>query len=453
MTKLPQTAHKVNAAQKRTIKTVSSEKEPSRRAKKEPSRQNEKEPSYYLPVPLVGVCGVVELRSMLSLHAQQEWSGSRAFGLLALVSWFCGQGSRPVRISAALARQYVSPLKYPKHRRTMQEPLKLLCHLGIIEKTAAAVFAHVKVSAQYRLAPDFAAKVHRFTALLPPGIAHRLQAAEERKEQRLGEKHQFRDQLLIDLARLGLAQEARAIIATLHRTKRGGGGLHNIIGAIDGQMHTVNVDTLGTIGTTMSSLPRVLKPYLTLDGQPVVNCDVSHMHHCFLPRILANRIDYLRNTDPERDLAAMQAEHKRLVAKLSGADYYREWCQNKTDDDERQAKKGLINALLNMPNRKIVENGFYQWMKGTFPHTFSSIEAIKRADHRNLSKQLQRFTSNAINGALSQCQREGIASIPQTDAIICQQSDQERVREIIGKHVFRESSGVRCKVNGILTTA
>ena len=106
-----------------------------------------------------------------------------------------------------------------------------------------------------------------------------------------------------------------------------------------------------------------------------------------------------------------------------------------------------------MPNRKIVENGFYQWMKGTFPTTFSTIEAIKRADHRNLSKQLQRFTSNAINGALCQCQREGIASIPQTDAIICKQSDQERVREIIGKHVFRESSGVRCKVNGILTTA
>ena len=388
---------------------------------------------------------------MLSSSAQQEWSGVRAYGLLALVSWFCGHGSRPVRISAALARQYVSPIKRPQHRPTIQEPLKLLCHLGIIEKTASAVFAHVKVSAEYRLAAVFAGKVHRFTELLPPGIAHRLKTADERKEKRLGEKHEFREQLLTDLARLGLAPEARKIIAGLHRTKRGGGGLHNIIGAIDGRMHRITVDTLGTIYTTISSLPRVLKPHLTFDGEPAVNCDVSHMHHCLLPRLLSDRISHTRATHPERDLSAMQAEHKRLVAKLSGADYYREWCQDKTDDAEREAKKGLINSLLNMPNRKIVENGFYHWMKRTFQFTFGIIEAIKRDDHRNVSKQLQRYTSNAINGALREIQKEGIAAVPQVDAILCRERDYERVREIIGKHVFRESSGVRCKVNGILT--
>ena len=339
----------------------------------------------------------------------------RSSGIGKLALW---PGFQASRISAALARQYVSPIKYPEHRRTLQELLRLLCHIGIIQRTAAAVFAHVKVSAEYQLAPDFAGKVHRFTALLPPGIARKLKTADERKEKRLGKQHPFREPLLADLARLGLADAARPIIAALHRTKRGGGGLHNIIGAIDGRTHTVNVDTLGTIHTTISSLPRTVKPYLTIDGEKTVHCDVSHMHHCLLPRILANRIAFMRKTDPERDVAAMQAEHQRLVDRLSGPDYYRQWCQDPTDDDERKAKKGLINALLNMPNRKIVDNRFYQWMRGTFPHTFGSIDAIKRDDHRNLSKQLQRYTSNAINGALMELQQEGIAAIPQTDAII-----------------------------------
>lgn len=383
------------------------------------------------------------------MSGQVEWFGVRAYGLLILLSWFCRNGSKPRPVSAALARQYVSPIKRAKHRGTILEPLPLLCHIGMIEKTAEAVFAHVKVSAKYQLAPDLAGQVHEFTELVPPNIARKLKTAEERKEKRLSAKHKFRDQLMVDLGRLGLAQDARAIIAELHRTNK---GLLNIVGAIDTKMHQeIKVDERGTIGTTISSLPRAVKPFLTIDGKATVSCDVSHMHHCFLPRLLSDRIAYTRATHPERNLDAMQAELKRLVAALSGADYYRQWCQDPTDDHERKAKKGLINCILNMPNHKIVENGFYQWMKSTYPNTFGIVESIKRKDHCNVSKQLQRFTSNAINAALCQCQREGIAAIPQTDAIICKHPDQDRVREIIGKYVFRESSGVRCKVNGILT--
>jgi hypothetical protein len=388
---------------------------------------------------------------MLSGHAQEEWCGNRAYGLLALISWFCHQGARPVRISAALADQYVSPIKRPQHRRTIREPLKLLCHLGLIEKTAPAVFAHVKISAEYRLAPAFAGKVHRFTELLPPFIAHKLQTAEERKEKRLETTYTFRRPLLADLDRLGLAPAARQIIAGLTLTKRGGSGLQNIVAAIDGRMHKISVDSSGTITTSISSLPRELKPHLTIDGEATASCDVSHMHHCFLPRILSDRIEHLRTHHPERDLSTMQAEHKRLVLALSGLDYYRSWCDDPADDDERSNVKREANTILNMPNRIAVAIALYQRMKRTYPHTFTTIENIKGADHRNISKQLRRFTSNAINGALVEVQSESIAAIPQFDAIICRQSDKDRVREIIGRHVFRESSGVRCKVNGILT--
>ena len=384
-------------------------------------------------------------------YGQWEWCLVRAFGLLAFLGWFCGKGNKPVSVSALLARNYVSPIKHPKNRDTILEPLPLLCRIGILERTAKAVHRHVRVSAKYRISDAYAGKVRKFTVHLPPKIAHKLLTAEESKEKRLGTKHKFRKPLLVDLGRLGLADQARKIIAEMQLSKTGGNGLQNIIAAIDVKRHTLSVDTLGTIHTTISSLPRELKPFLTIDGEATVACDVSHMHHCFLPRILSDRIEHLRTHHPERDLSTMQAEHKRLVLALSGLDYYRSWCDDPADDNERNKVKTAACTVLNMTNRIANAIELYQWMKLTFPHTFTVIENIKGADHRNISKQLRRFTSNAINDALVEIQNEGIAAIPQVDAIICRERDQDRVREIIGKHVFRESSGVRCKVNGILT--
>jgi hypothetical protein len=431
-------------------------KAPSRQAEKAPSRPPRKAPSYYSPVVLSGVIGVMELRERLVSYGQVEWLLVRAYGLLVLLHWVCRNvGSKPLSISAQLARQYVSPIKRRKHSDTILDPLPLLCHIGILEKAAKAVHWHVKTSAKYRLGPEFAGKVHLFTERLPPKIAHKLATAEPRKEERLNRQYAFRAQLLADLDRLGFAQEARAIIAGMHRAKRGGGGLPNIIAAIDGKAHSVKVDERGTIGTTISSLPRELKPHLTIDGEATVNCDISHAHHCFLPRLLSDRIEYIRREHADGDaralIDAMQAEHQRLLLKLNGRDYYREWCKDPEDDDERKAKKGFLNAMLNMANGKIVGNRFYESMRRKFPHTFGILENIKREDHRNASKQLQRFTSDAIKGALLELQNEGIAAIPQVDAIICRECDQERVREIIGKHFFRESRGVCCKVNGIPT--
>jgi hypothetical protein len=73
---------------------------------------------------------------------------------------------------------------------------------------------------------------------------------------------------------------------------------------------------------------------------------------------------------------------------------------------------------------------------------------IKRSDHRNLSKQLQCFTADAIAGALLETQREGMAAIPHVDALICQQKDQEQVCEVIGRKIL-EATGVCCAVSGI----
>ena len=438
--------------QKSTYMPSGAKKAPVCHPKKAPTRHREKAPSYYSTSGVIAVVGVVELVSLLSSNGQQEWTTRvRCSGLMALLNWICStHGPKPFRASADLAAQYVSPLKRRKFTRTIPAAFNVLCRIGIIEKTQSAVFCHVHASTEYKLTADYADKIRKMDVPLPPFIRHKLETADTRRETRLNQRHPFRELLLADLCKVGLAPDARAIIAEMLHEERGGGGLAKIIRAIDTKKPFVTVNTLGTIRTSISDIPRELKPHLTIDGKQAVSCDVSHTHHCFLPRLLSDRIKHIAREEPRRDLKAMREEHQRLVLILSGPDYYRHWCKDKTDDAERDAKKGLINALLNMPNNKCTANRFYQWMRRTFPIIYGIVESIKRDDHRNLSKQLQRFTSSAINGALCELQAEGVAAIPQTDALLCKAIHQERVREVIGQWMFKESSGVRCKVNGIL---
>ena len=64
----------------------------------------------------------------------------------------------------------------------------------------------------------------------------------------------------------------------------------------------------------------------------------------------------------------------------------------------------------------------YRRIAAEFPITFGIVEDIKRNDHRNLGKQLQCFTADAIKAALLEVQGEGIATVPHVDALICQSS-------------------------------
>jgi hypothetical protein len=239
------------------------------------------------------------------------------------------------------------------------------------------------------------------------------------------------------------------MLARLQKARKGGGGLDKITHAIDTRTHEVKVNQLGTIYTALSNLPRELKPHLTLCGDAVALCDVAHAHHCFLPLLLRNRIDHFKRQDSAANVSALEIESKQLIQRLNEGDYYRSWCVLASDDNERAKIKKLATQLLNMPTTQGSRIPLYRRMAGAFPRTFQIIEAIKRDDHRNLSKQLQRFTSTAINGALEQLQREGITVIPDTDALICRKKDQSRVCEAIGHHIFAVTDGVRCKVGGM----
>jgi hypothetical protein len=447
----------VNSAalqRKNTHKAQSAEKTPARRFQKAPTRTGQKTPSYYIPSEVRGLVGSDELIKLLVYHKQHEWcSLVRLGGLLLLLEFFAmRRDQKGVSCSADLAHSYVSKLGRRNSSTTIPEPLAVLCKVQLLRLTQPAVNGwHVKTSAVYAFHEDYAGRsIQVLKVALPPKLIQKRQQAQERYEKRLCQRQPFRAQLQQDLRRLGFGNEARRMIAKFSRDPKLRSATQTVVTAIDCQQHKVKQSPRGQITTSISSCPKPLKKLLLLDGQATLSCDISHAHHCFLPRILSDRIAHIRQ---HHGGAAKTADHEteraRLVAFLSEGDYYRKWDGNQKDDSRRDKTKKLVNVILNMLNDRCAPIGLYQSMRRTFPRLFCIVEEIKRRDHRNISKQLQHHTAKAICGALLEIQGQGIPAIPDVDAIICQEQHRETVCEAIGRHVYQVSGGVCCKVDGI----
>jgi hypothetical protein len=407
-------------------------------------------PDIINPVCLRGVIGDDSLKALLKSKRQSAWcSRVRLLGLLLLIDYICRHLSRnALSISADLAHSFVSKLRRRDRPSTITEPLCLLCVIGILRRKRPAIFAHIKTSALYCFADPYCREQVRLEVVLTPKLLRKRASADERRENRLRRKYPFRKQLLADLAAVSFSPSARPIIAKGFSGK----GFHNLrtfVTAIDGGRHTVRVNERGQITTSIGSCPRELQSRLLLHGSPIVSCDISNAHWNFLSVILANRVhrvSYERGR--EKYVNDGWREQNRLIALLSDGDFYRKWCVDPQSDGERDVKKSLLNMLLNKKNEDCERNILYRSIRATFPITFTIIEDIKRNDHRNLSKQLHRFTADAIAAALLELQREGIAAIPHVDALICQEKNRERVCDVLGRQIF-EATGVCCAVGGI----
>lgn len=423
---------------------------PHDNTKNRPQDAPKNHPDIINPVCLLGVVDEVSLKALLKSKGQTAWcSRVRLGGLLLLIDYICRKIKKngTITISADLAHQYVSKLRKGTCNGIVCEPLLLLCEIGILRKIRPAMFAHVRTSAVYCFTDSYR-KTQVLKVVLTPKLARKRACADNRRECRLNRRYPFRRQLLADLATLGFSNSARRIIATGLLSK-GGENMKRLVSAIDAQAHFVKVSERGQITTSIGNCPRELQNHLLLLGEPVVTCDISNAHWNFLPLILKNRLDHaLRERGWGKYVNDGWREHNRLIALLNDGDFYRTWCADPINEHERNEKKTILTILLNKKNADCQQNRLYQRIRGAFPIMFGIVEDIKRDDHRNLSKQLHRFTADAIAGALLETQREGIAAIPHVDALICQEKYREQVCEIIGRQIF-EVTGVCCTVGGI----
>ena len=432
-------------------RTENAKNRPQDRTKNRPHDDLKNRPDIINPVSLRGALDDVVLKILLIANKQSAWrSRVRVLGLLLLIDYVCRNLKRngTITISADLAHSFISKIRKRDCPTTITEPLCLLCTVGVLQRLRPAVFAHVKTSAVYCFAKPYRKKQIRFQVTLPPKLANKLKFAGRRCENRLNRKYPFRKQLLADLATLSFSDSARRIIGN-GLLRKGGENLKRLVSAVDAQAHFVIVSERGQITTSIGTCPRDLHRHLLLHSESIVSCDISNAHWNFLPLILANRIHRIScERGREKYISDGWREHSQLIAALSDGDFYGAWCVDPQNGGEREEKKIVLNILLNKKNEDCERNILYRRIRATFPITFRIVEDIKRNDHRNLSKQLHRFTADAIAAALLEVQREGIAAIPHVDALVCQRRYREQVCEVIGRKIF-EATGICCAIGGI----
>jgi hypothetical protein len=437
-----------------------SQKSPTRQAerknrsqdavKNHPQDGSKNRPDIINPVSLLGVIDESGLKGLLKANKQATWcSRVRVCGLLLLIDYISrNQKKGTISISADLARQYISKLRKKDRPTTITEPLLLLCEIGMLRRVRPAVFAHIKAPAGYCFAGPYSKESFQLKVFLTPKLAQKRAFAVDRCEKRLNRNYPWRARLSVDLHAIRFSDSARRIIANDLSSKRSE-NLKQLVRAVDAGVHFIKVSARGQITTSISNCPRDLHPHLLLYGEPIVFCDISHAHWNFLPLILAKRLDHVSGS-PGRHTYINDGwrEHNHLVALLSDGDFYRMWCVDPKDNTERNEKKNILNILLNSKNDVCERNILYQRIRTEFPITFRTIEDLKSRDHRNLSKQLHRFTADAIEAALLEVQKAQITAIPNIDALICRHKDRKAVCESIGKQIFL-ATGACSKVGGI----
>lgn len=430
-----------------------SKKAPTLSAKKAPTLAGKKAPTNYLPRELQLVVGVDELSGLLLSADQLAWcSPVRLCGLLCLIDYLFRRSlSKPILVSSSLAHDFISPIKRSKSFNVIREPLLVLVHIGVLELVSPSVFTpHLRRPALYRISSASFGRFHSATVFLPPVLIRKLNHAMPRREARLNRAFPWRKQLLADLALLNLSLSGRNAALDLLRDELKTATVKRALNLLDGLIpwKATNAPS-GQIIIPFASIPRELKAELTLQGYPAVSCDISHAHHCLLPRLLIDRIVYMqkRGDDPDY-FAPYQTELADLRDFLSNDDYYSKWCRDPNSKQERQEKKKLLNMMLNWENKRALGNRLYRKIRSRFPLTLGIVENLRSEDHRVISKQLQHYTAQVINPALIELQGLGIPAIPDTDSIYCRERDKVKVCEAIGRKMY-ELTGVCCKVGGI----
>jgi hypothetical protein len=401
-----------------------------------------------------------EIEIALKKSGQTLWTTrARISGLMALINHIAsckkpgqGKASDGVSCSNRLARDYVSKFRTAP-AGVAREPLAALVRAGIIEITKPAkVNAFSKASACYRIAQAY--RGSNFTAFdgeTTSCIKRKLEQSAARREKGLNRRWPFRAQLLRDLAAVTVAgtQAAHGAVDGLLKSKARP-STTNALNAISRREHTVKVKPFGLIVTSLISCPRLLKPHLLIEGEPVTLCDISSAHWMFLPRLISDRIAFMvKRGDEPASMDALQAEMRRLIELCSSGSFYESTLPEGATPAEVKTRKYILNMLLNSPNSRAAANVLWRQLRCRFPHCLGIIDGIKREDYRAISKQFQHFTATAITAALLEMQAKGLPAIPDTDCLIVRERDREAACLAIGAAMHAGTRGVCVTVGGV----
>lgn len=198
----------------------------------------------------------------------------------------------------------------------------------------------------------------------------------------------------------------------------------------------VTVDSSGTVNSPISGCPRLIRPHLLLDGEDVVEMDVSGAHIVLLTRIYEEDVLNRYGIDHTEEAAA--AERQSLIAQIESGDVYGE-------ESTRKKTKRIMHQSLNLAIKVQMAMPITQRLIAGRPILANTMRAMKKTDHRGLGEWLRRWTSEIVNPSLISLHDRGIPSIPIVDGLMVRQRDAEVAGEELTARLLA-STGARVQV-------
>jgi hypothetical protein len=200
----------------------------------------------------------------------------------------------------------------------------------------------------------------------------------------------------------------------------------------------VTVDASGTVASPISGCPRLIRPYLLMDGEDVVEMDISGAHFVLLPRIYEE--DVLNRYGIAHTEEAAAAERQSLISQIESGDVY-----GGSTPEERKKNKRTLHTSLNMALKAQMAMPVTQRLIAGRPILANTMRAMKEHDHRGLGEWLRRYTSDIVNPAVQALHARGIPSIPITDGLMVRKRDAEVAGEELTSRLFA-TTGARVQV-------
>lgn len=200
-------------------------------------------------------------------------------------------------------------------------------------------------------------------------------------------------------------------------------------------------DQMRTVWTPISGCPRVIRPYLLIDTEDVVEVDISGAHIAVLAKIYEPA--FLTRYGIEHTAEEAEQEKRSLITHIESGDVY-----GGGEKDERKKRKKELLTSLNMDPKVQMAMEATESLAAGRPIFTAAMWATKGRDHRVLSWLLQRWVSDIVNPAVLALRDRDIPSIPITDCLMVRKRDEAQARIELSWRIY-DSTGVCATVGGI----
>ena len=395
---------------------------------------------------VLGLMSPRELEAMLSKRGWSAWSSEkRMSGLLLLIADALErEKSGRFTVSKDRSRAFCSALrKIDGDADTPRDGLSVLMGLRVFVRESVGRCYPRACASEFRIGEPYASRPRCQVPLkLTAAQAEKWEKRLERVRLAYERKTPVIAAVRWSASRVTLPGEGAKAILRLRTTEPDSfPSAERCAKWLDERSQRVAVNGMGTVHTPIGQCPRIIRPFLLIDGEEVTEVDISAAHVALLPRIYEPA--FLANLGIDYDWLDAEMEKRSMIAVIESGDVY----GGGTPEERKRRKKETLTSL-NMDARVQMAMAASRFLLDGRPIASAAMRAVKRKSHRDLSHWLQRWTSDIVNASVLALYEQGIPSIPITDCLLVRKRDEDIARDELAFRIF-DSAGVRAMVGEI----